>query len=355
MEISIKDIARSAGVSPSTVSRALSDHPRISDETKEHIHRLAKEMGYTPSLLARSLVTRDTATIGMVITLTADPFLTHLVTSIEEVAQERGYSVFMGSSYLDPDRELEVVSAFHGRRASGIIVVGSQIDTGYLKLRDRFSLPIVLTNCRTYPYSVSTDNVTGARRATEHLVQLGHRRVAYIANRRSCRSNFDRLASYQQVLAAHRIPVDGDLIVESDGTLRGGNIAAQILLSQGQPPTAVFCFNDMTAIGVLSGLQQAEIRVPEEMSVVGFDDVELAMYCYPSLTTVRQPTDVMGQRLIHMLLALIQGQEGVEPEVLPAELVIRESTAPPPTREVERDGRLASAGMDAPLQRGSSG
>ena len=326
MEVSIKDIAKAAGVSPSTVSRALSDHPRISLETKERIRGLAEEMGYTPSLLARSLVTQDTATIGVVITSVSDPFLAHLVTSIEEVAQEQGYSVLMSSSYLDQDRELEVVSAFHGRRTKGIIVIGSQVDVDYLQLRDRFPLPVVLTNCRTYPYSVSTDNTAGARRAVEHLVQLGHRRIAYIANRRSRRSNSDRLQSYQQVLAANGIPVDEDLIIEGDGTLRGGNAAAQILLSQSQPPTAVFCFNDMTAIGVLSGLQQAEIRVPEEMSVVGFDDVECAAHCYPRLTTVRQPTNLMGQRLIHMLLELIQGQEDVGSEILPAELVIREST-----------------------------
>ncbi len=331
MEVSIKDIAKAAGVSPSTVSRALSDHPRISLETKERIRGLAEEMEYTPSLLARSLVTQDTATIGVVITSASDPFLARLVTSIEEVAQEQGYSVLMSSSYLDPDRELEVVGAFHGRRTRGIIVIGSQIDTGYVQMRDRFPLPVVLTNCRTYPYSVSTDNLSGARWAVEHLVQLGHRRIAYIANRRSHRSNSYRLQSYQQVLAANGIPVDEDLIIEGDGTLRGGSVAAQILLSRSQPPTAVFCFNDMTAIGVLSGLQQARIRVPEEMSVVGFDDVEFATHCYPRLTTIRQPTNLMGQRLIRMLLALIQGQEDVGPEVLPAELVIRESTGPPPT------------------------
>jgi len=330
MAVSIKDIAKVAGVAPSTVSRALSDHPRISHETKERVRRIARDMEYTPSLLARSLVRQDTATIGVVITSVSDPFLTNVVTSIEEVAQEQGYSVLLSSSYLDPERELEVVSSFHGRRTRGIIVIGSQIDTGYLHMHDRFPLPIVLTNCPIYPYSVCTDNLAGARQAVEHLVQLGHRRIAYIANRRSHRSNLDRLTSYQQVLEAQRIPVEEDLIMEGDGTLGGGNAAVQALWSRTQPPTAVFCFNDMTAIGVLSALRQAETRVPEDVSVVGFDDVEFAAYCYPPLTTVRQPTDLMGQRLMHMLLALIRGQEDVEPEILPGELVIRESTGDPP-------------------------
>lgn len=264
------------------------------------------------------------------ITSVSDPFLTNVVTSIEEVAQEQGYSVLLSSSYLDTKRELEVVSSFHGRRTRGIIVIGSQIDTGYLHMRDRFPLPIVLTNCPIYPYSVCTDNLTGARQAVEHMVQLGHRRIAYIANRRSHRSNLDRLTSYQQVLEAQRIPVDEDLIIEGDGTLGGGNAAVQALRSRTRPPTAVFCFNDMTAFGVLSALRQAKTRVPEEMSVVGFDDVEFAAHCYPPLTTVRQQTDLMGQRLMHMLLALIRGQEDVEPEVLPSELIIRESTGPSP-------------------------
>jgi DNA-binding LacI/PurR family transcriptional regulator len=331
MAVSIKDIARAAGVSPSTVSRALSDHPRISLETKERIRRLAQEMDYTPSLLARSLVTQDTATIGVVITSVSDPFLARLVTSIEEVAQEEGYSVLLSSSYLGRDRELEVVNSFHGRRTRGIIVIGSKIVDGYLQLHNRLPLPIVLTNCRTYPHSVSADNLVGARQAVEHLLQLGHRRIAYIANQRSYRANLDRLTSYQQVLAANGISVDKGLIVEGDGMLQGGNTAAQILLSYPQPPTAVFCINDMTAIGVLSALQRARIRVPEQMSVVGFDDVEFAAYCTPPLTTVRQPTDLMGQRLMHMLLALIQGQEGVRPEILPTELVIRETTGPAAT------------------------
>jgi DNA-binding LacI/PurR family transcriptional regulator len=330
MAVSIKDIARAAGVSPSTVSRALNDHPRISDETKERIRRLSEEMGYTPSLLARGLVTQDTATIGVVITSASDPFLACLITSIEEVAQEQGYTVLLSNSYLDPDRELEVVSSFHGRRSRGIIVIGSQIDAGYLQLRDRFPLPIVLTNCRTYPYSVSTDNLTGARRAVEHLVQLGHRRVAYVANRRSQRSNLDRMTGYQQVLAANEIAVEEDQIIEGDGTLQGGFQAARNLTAQNQLPTALFCFNDMTAIGALNAFRQAGIRVTEDISVVGFDDVEFATHCYPPLTTVRQPTDRMGHRLMHMLLALIQGQEDVEAETLPAELVIRETTGPPP-------------------------
>jgi DNA-binding LacI/PurR family transcriptional regulator len=331
VSVTIKDIAQAAGVSPSTVSRALNDHPRISAATKEHVQTLAQEMGYTPSALARGLVTRQTATIGVVITTASDPFLAPLVTGIEEIAHSNGYSVFLSSSYHDPERELAAVRSFYEHRTSGIIVVGSQIDEGYSELRGRFPFPIVLTNCRTYPYSVASDNVVGAHQAVEHLIQLGHRRIAYVADRGSYRANLDRLTGYRQTLKQDGVSPDRNLSVEGDGTLKGGIKAARQLLALSQPPTAFFCFNDMTAMGVMAALRRAGFRVPRDKSVVGFDDLDLASYYCPPLTTVRQLTYQIGQRAIRMLLRMIQGKAHVGPETLPCELVVRETTAPAPT------------------------
>ena len=336
--VSIKDIAQEAGVSPSTVSRALHNHPHISEKTGARIQRLAQEMDYTPSLLARSLVTQDTATIGLVITYTADPFLSRLVQGVEETARSSGYSVFLSSSYRDYERELEVVRSFHERRTSGIIITGSQIDTDYLELHDRFPFPVVLTNCRTYPYSVSADNVAGARQAIKHLIQLGHRRIAYVVNHRSYHTNLDRLTGYQQVLKEHNIRSDETLIVEGDGMLEGGARAGRQLLALPQPPTAIFCFNDMTAVGVLTALREAGLQVPRDCSVVGFDDLEMAAYYWPPLTTVRQPRYRMGQEAMRMLLELIQGESDVQEEVLPTELVVRETTGPAPVARKSSKG-----------------
>lgn len=328
--VSIKDIAQKAGVSPSTVSRALHYHPRISEETGAHIRRLAQEMGYSPSLPARSLVTRHTATIGMVITHAADPFLGRLVIGVEEAARSNGYSVFLCSSYRDVEREEEVIRSFYERRVTGVIVTGSQVNTGYQQLRERFPLPTVLINFPTYPYSISTDNCAGARQAVEHLVQLGHRRIAYVANRRSYRTDLDRLTGYKAVLAKHEIPLDERLLVEGDGTPAGGVQAMQQLLALSRPPTAVFCFNDMTAIGVLYALAQAGLHVPRDCSVIGFDDLDLAAYYCPPLTTVQQPGYQLGQRAMRMLLKLIQDEDDVQAEVLPAKLIVRETTGPAP-------------------------
>lgn len=328
--VSIKDIARKASVSPSTVSRALHHHPRISEETGERIRLLAQEMGYSPSLPARSLVTRHTATIGLVITHAADPFLGRLVIGVEETARSNGYSVFLCSSYRDADREEEVIRSFYERRVTGVIVTGSQIDAGYLQLRERFPLPIVLVNFSAYPHSVSTDNQAGARQAVEHLVQLGHRRIAYVANRRSQGTNFDRFTGYKAVLARYDIPPEKRLLVEGDGTLAGGVQAMQQLLALSQPPSAVFCFNDMTAMGVLHALDQAGLQVPRDCSVIGFDNLELASYYCPPLTTVHQPSYHLGQRAMRMLLKLIQDGDDVQAEVLPAELIVRGTTGPAP-------------------------
>jgi DNA-binding LacI/PurR family transcriptional regulator len=328
--VSIKDIAKAAGVSPSTVSRALHDHPRISEATASHIHHLARKMGYTPSLVARNLATQQTNTIGLVISCITDLFVGELVIGIEQEARSHGYSVFLISSYRDAEREKEAVQSLQQRRTTGIIVTGSQIDEGYLAMRARFPQPIVLINCPGYPHSISTDNLAGARQAVEHLVHLGHRRIAYVANRRSHQANLDRLRGYETVLAHHAISLDRELVVDGDGTLAGGQRAAQQLMALLQPPTAIFCFNDLMAIGNLCALSQAGWRVPADCSVVGFDDLELAAYCSPPLTTVRQHRDRLGRQAMHMLHQLIRGRGDVQAEILPAELVVRKTSGPAP-------------------------
>jgi len=338
MPVSIKDIARAAGVSPSTVSRALNDHPRISQETKARIRRLARELGYTPSLPARSLITRHTATIGLVVTTASDPFLARLVQGIEETAEEQGYSVFMSSSYRNAEREQEVIRAFHERRASGIIVTGSQLDEKCLELSRQFALPIVLINCRTYPYSVYTDNVDGARQAVAHLIQLGHRRIAFISGDHSHRSNLDRLQGYRQTLEEHHIPQDDSLVFAGEGTIESGILAGQRMWAMSKPPTAFFCFNDLTAIGVIRGLRQVGAEVPRDCSVVGFDDLEMAAHYCPPLTTVHQPTYQLGQRAITMLFQLIQGETNLSSERLPVELIVRESTGPASSLATKTEG-----------------
>lgn len=328
MPVSIKDIAREAGVSPSTVSRALNDHPRISTATKVVIQELAKEMGYVPSVAARSLVIRRSATIGVAITDLLDPYYARLMQGIEDAAAAQNYQMILSSYYRDPKRELEIVFDFHKRRMEGIIITGSEIEEAYASPEHKFFMPIVLVNRPGFLYSVSVDRSLGARQVVEHLIELGHRRIAHITEGANYRAKSKRLGGYQAALQQHNIPFEEGLVVDGDGNISGGIRAVPRLLALAEPPTAIFCFNDMTAIGVINALRQRGYDVPGDISVAGYDDLEMARYYYPALTTVRQPTYRVGKCAFNLLLELINGDGETAPEIVEPELVIRASTAP---------------------------
>jgi len=328
MAISIKDVAHKAGVSPSTVSRALSDHPRISRETKERIRRLATEMGYSPSAVARSLVTKRTRIIGLAVGWVSDPFLTELVRGVEDTATVDGYTVFLSSFYDQPHREKEVLSTFHERRVDGIIVQSSHLYADHHALLAQFNSPVVLINAPDYVHSVSTDNVHGGRLATDYLLSLGHSRIGYLAAARGGRTNEHRLEGYKEALRERGIAFDAALVVQGDGYAAGGKAAMGKLLALPAPPTAVFCFNDLTAMGAAQAIREAGLRVPDDISLVGFDDIELATYFYPPLTTVRQPAYELGRRAMGMVLALLADGNQVPNVVLKGELIVRESCRP---------------------------
>jgi DNA-binding LacI/PurR family transcriptional regulator len=336
MRVSIKDIARAAGVSHSTVSRALSDSPLVSDETKARIQRLAQEMGYSPNTLARSLVTRQTYTIGVVVTTIADPFVAEVVQGIEATAHDYNYTVILCSSGAQPEREIAAVEMLRSKRVDGVIVTSSRIGALYLEHLERIGAPIVLINNHNessgrYTFTVTVDNRHGGYLATEHLVQLGHRRIAYVTAPADHSSDLDRMAGYRQALIAGGIEPDPALIVTGNGRADGGERALQALIELGEPPSAVFCYNDMTAIGLMSAARQVGLSVPRDMAVVGFDDIPFASYFYPPLTTIAQPKVEMGRLAMKMALSLMAiGEENHEEEisniVVRGTLVVRAST-----------------------------
>lgn len=285
-------------------------------------------MGYVPSRAARNLVTKRSAAIGVAIADLLDPYYMRLISGIEASAATRNYQVVLSSFYRDPERELAIVQDFHEKRMDGIIVTGSEVAEGYLSADHKFFMPIVLVNSPTYPFSVSVNGFTGTKKGTEHLIELGHRRIAYVTWGSEHHDAINRLGGYRAALSEHNIPVDETLIVTGDGGIAGGTKAVPQLLDLPQPPTAIFCFNDMTAIGVINALRQRGYEVPRNFSVAGYDDLEMAAYYHPPLTTVRQPTYRIGKRVVRMLLRLIEDDNGVAPEIVDPELVIRESTAP---------------------------
>jgi len=334
--VSIKDIARVAKVSHSTVSRALHNSPLVNRETAERIRRIAEEMGYRPSAVARSLVTRKSKTIGVVVTTIADPFIAEVVSGIEEVANDHGYSVFLANSNADPDREIKVVHSFHERRVDGILVTASRVGALYMDHLSEMKVPIVLINNQhpgEFVHSVMIDNVTASRAATEHLIQLGHRRIAYIGDQFGYQSDTERFAGYRQALERAGLTFQPELVVHGDGKPEGGMRAMERLLALAPPPTAVFCYNDMTALGALRVARMKGFRVPEDISLVGFDDLFIASYTEPPLTTIRQPKRQMGRQAMALLLQLLKGGDSQQTIWVQGELIVRASTAPPRKEE----------------------
>lgn len=329
MSISIYDIAKRANLAPSTISRALQDHPRIGVETKTRVRALAKEMGYVPSTVAKSLSTNQTWTIGMVVASISDPFMGRIIEGVEQAAIEAGFNVILSTSQNDRQREIAVIDVLQQRRVDGIIVVASHLFNRYRRYFDRIEVPIVMIDEQEpggVIHSVAVDDARGARLAVEHLLELGHRRIGYVGVTNRPKSNRYRLQGYENALRAAGITLDPTLIFISDHIedhAQHGEAGLEPL--RAARATAIFCYNDMTAIGVLSACYQRGLSVPGDLSVIGFDDIDMAVYTIPSLTTIHQPRLELGRRAMQMVLDILAGQTP-ENQLIPAELVVRQTT-----------------------------
>src|SRR6266516_1784638 len=330
MSVSIYDIAKKAGVSPSTVSRALEDHPRIGATTRKRIQELAKEMGYVPSTVAKSLAANKTWTIGMVLAAISDPFMGRVVEGVEQAAVEAGFNVFISTSQNDRQQEIAAIKMLQKRRVDGIIVIASHLFDQYPRFFGRSKVPIVIINEQEpgkTMHFVTVDDVHAARLAVEHLLALGHRRIGYVSVTNRPKSNQYRLKGYQDALEAAGIASDPALIFTSniiEDHAKRGEASLEPLLAAGA--TAVFCYNDTTAMSLLATCYKRGVSVPGDLSIIGFDDIDMATYTIPPLTTIRQPRFELGQRAMQMMLALLNGQEP-ENQFLPIELVVRQTTA----------------------------
>jgi DNA-binding LacI/PurR family transcriptional regulator len=334
--ISIQDIATAAGVSHSTVSRALHNSDLISPEVRQRIQQLAQEMGYTPNAVAQSLKGQRTDTIGLVITSIADPFAGRVVRGIEEVAQGNRISLLLSVSHNDPEREMEIIETFHRRRVDGVISATAQIRGHHLHRLAQIKMPTVLINQQADSeadrlHSVDADDYDGARQAVAHLLALGHRKIGYLGVGNRTPSNRRRFAGYCDTLSAASIVVDAQWvrIAPTVNNLRADDVFdGQTMLPALLPSgvTAVFCYNDQVAVGVLMACRELGIAVPEQLSVVGYDDVDLARYVTPPLTTIHQPKLRLGEIAMQMLLDILEGRP-VQSRILPNELVVRASTA----------------------------
>jgi len=335
MPITIKDIAKRAGVSHTTVSRALNGNPSIPEKTTLVIRKLADEMGYLPSAAARGLKTNKSQAIGVIVSRIDNPYFGEIVQGIEEVLQQKGYSVFIASSHLDFSSERNIVQAFAEHRVDGVIICSVTFDSDHADFLKKYEMPIVVVNNESpeeYRCSIAHDDVDGARRVTRHLLSLGHQHIAYIGNSNANRINEDRLLGFRAEMQKSGITVNDQWIINCEGSeIEDGVQGLQRLLDVESHPTAIFCFNDLMAIGVLSELNQRKIHVPDEISVAGFDNIPYSAFTTPPLTTFDQPKKLIGTEAAQLMLNILENsveEEKGEPvtHIMRGHLLIRGST-----------------------------
>jgi DNA-binding LacI/PurR family transcriptional regulator len=341
MSVTVKDIARKAGVSHSTVSRALHGSSLIATESIERIQQIANEMGYSPSAAARALKTNRSQVLGVVLSSVEDPFFSEILQGIEGGVQGSGYSIFIAAAHRDPEQKQEIVQAMVEHRVDGVIICSTSFSEKQSGQLLRHGVPLVVINNQTaedFRYSIYHDDVDGSRQVTRHLIELGHRKIAYLGNSLSGRTTLDRLAGFRQEMESAGLPIPADYVYEIPGSEpEKGELVAEHFINLTDRPTALICFNDMIAIGVLKSLQQRGIRVPEDLSITGFDNIVFSNYTNPPLTTFDQPKKFIGQKAAELILNLLDRTTKTDvPEqkiqVLKGKLLVRKSTAPPPSK-----------------------
>lgn len=338
MPPTLEEVAQLAGVSRSTVSRVVNQHPNVRPEVRERVWKVIRQTGYQPHAAARSLASRRSRVIGLIIpqavtTLFTDPYFPVLLRGIADSCNAHNYhlmlSLFSHRRVHDPRTRQDLLyqQILRSRYLDGVVVASAPLDDPIFSRLLEESVPFVIIGRHPHERAnyVDVDNVVSARMAVEHLLRLGHERVATITGPLNMFAAQDRLEGYRQALAARGVPVDENLIAEGDFTEQGGRAAMQRLLPY--RPTAVFAASDMMAVGALRVLREAGLQVPEDIAMVGFDNIPLASMVEPALTTVRQPIEQLGSMAVELLISLLQnpGQETVHRMVLPTELVVRAS------------------------------
>ena len=348
--LSINDVARLAGVSSATVSRVLSNstYP-VREETRKRVLDAAAELGFRPNQLARGLVTSRTNMVAAIVHDISDPYFAEVVRALDDVAREHGYQLLASSSHRSPEDELEWLHVLLSYRVDGVIFASSVLeDNDYqVKLQgmlDRFeaegrSVVRFASHLSAIP-GVTADQGEASAAMIRYLVGLGHRRIGVITGPQRVRAAAERLEGYHDAIKTAGLDFDPDLVVEGSFTSESGAAAIRKLLQQAPDVTAVATANDVTALGALRMLAEAGIRVPDELSVAGFNDIKLCTYVSPSLTTVHVPIAEQAQQVFELFLDGLEGRPQ-ESRQLPTHIVERESTGPP-----RREPRISTAKLD---------
>ncbi len=337
---SITDVARQADVSITTVSRVLNGdaHP-VSEQARMRVLKAAEDLGYSPSALAKAMVTRSTNIVGVIVGDTTDPYFASIVRGVEDVARSRGYLVIVCNSDRVPDIELKYLTTLHDYRVDGVIFAGGGlVDERYLSMigpklesfRSR-GAAIVTMGSHLFPsLAVEVDNSKAVQDATEYLIGLGHHSIAYISGPAHVTTSELRFKGYRAALASHNLEMNPDLILPGTYSYDSGIIAAHQVVSLSEKPTAILASNDMMAIGCAVGLRNEGWRIPQDVSLMGIDDITPAVFIDPPLTTISLPLYEQGAKGMEYLVKLRNGEVSPNKTImLPHKLIVRTSTAPP--------------------------
>lgn len=334
MRITIRDIAQQAGVSVATVSRVLNHPSAVHEETRKRVLKAIRSSGYTCNAVARSLSTQKTLTIGVIVPAITNPVFALSTRGIQEVSNVRGYSILLGNSDYSDRTEERLIEVFKEKRVEGILFTCSNLHHPYLQRLKESRFPFVLLYNTPFDPEinfVSIDNYRAAYEMTRYLIDLGHRRIGVISGlfRLSDRS-LARWKGFKACLKDFRVPLRPELHVETELTFEGGRKAMETLLRVKPRLTAVFCSNDFIAMGAMKALREKGLRIPDDVSIAGFDDIEMASYFEPGLTTIHQPAYEMGKKAVELLLDILSGEAKSPQQILlEHRLVTRSSCGPP--------------------------
>jgi LacI family transcriptional regulator len=330
----IKDIAKKAGVSITTVSRALNGYDDVSEETRRKIRQIAEELSYSPNVLARSLVSRRTHTIGLILSDinragAKDSFAYELLCGINDRAGELNYDLLLFST--SPTKQME--KSYHAlckeRKVDGAILSGLRLDDPYLQeVIQQESFPCVLIDIPETGANVghvTSDNRNGALLAVRHLLENGHRRIAMINGHDQAHVSRERLEGYREALEKSGLPFEPELVFDGGFTEEGGAEATYQILLKHPDVTAIFCASDLMALGAMRALERMGRKVPDDVSIVGFDDINIAAYCSPKLTTIRQDKYELGYQAAQLLIDMLENRTKNRKILLSNQLIIRES------------------------------
>ena len=333
MNVTTKTIARLAGVSERSVYRALKNKPEIDSRTKEKVLKLVKDYDYRLNAIARSMVMQKTRTIGLFLPDITTSFYAEITAGIEGILAQNDYTLILGKSDFNPEKEISYLNLFQERRVDGMILAAISKETlkkSVILERDK-KIPTILVDVYSDGKdvdSIKVDNKKGAGLAIDYLSSLGHKKIAFISDKVVTR---ERRIGYEKALKNHHLPLNENFIIESsfiseDAGYRG----VKQLLQLSNSPTAIFCARDLIAVGAISALVESELKVPENISVIGFDDINLAKFLNPPLTTVAQPKKKIGEMAARKLLEKIEDknrQKAME-KILQPKLVVRNSCSP---------------------------